>query len=186
MAMWFFVLGLPLVAWGLFSLVTATGAARALVAFPRSRAAGRILCAVGWFWTAYECDTLGIDVFDKFLKVFPGELWILAAVLTVLTCWWMENLLPIRGVSALFMLFPGEMFPMIRLCETPWRLTLVVFAYVCALAGMFGMFYPWRVRQACAWLAERPPRVRAVGAVSAALGALFAVLGALAASGVLK
>ena len=85
MAMWFFVLGLPLVAWGLFSLVTATGAARALVAFPRSRAAGRILCAVGWFWTAYECDTLGIDVFDKFLKVFPGELWILAAVLTVLT-----------------------------------------------------------------------------------------------------
>ena len=135
MAMWFFVLGLPLVAWGLFSLVTATGAARALVAFPRSRAAGRILCAVGWFWTAYECDMLGIDVFDKFLKAFPGELWILAAVLTVLTCWWMENLLPIRGVSALFMLFPGEMFPMIRLCETPWRLTLVVFAYVCALAG---------------------------------------------------
>ena len=54
----------------------------------------------------------------------------------------MENLLPIRGVSALFMLFPGEMFPMIRLCETPWRLTLVVFAYVCALAGMFGMFLP--------------------------------------------
>ena len=177
MAMWFFVLGLPLVAWGLFSLVTATGAARALVAFPRSRAAGRILCAVGWFWTAYECDTLGIDVFDKFLKVFPGELWILAAVLTVLTCWWMENLLPIRGVSALFMLFPGEMFPMIRLCETPWRLTLVVFAYVCALAGMFGMFYPWRIRQLLAWIAASPRRVRATAAAPLAIGALYLALG---------
>ena len=185
MAMWFFVLGLPLVAWGLFSLVTATGAARALVAFPRSRAAGRILCAVGWFWTAYECDTLGIDVFDKFLKAFPGELWILAAVLTVLTCWWMENLLPIRGVAALLMLFPGELFPAIRLCDTPWRLTLVVFAYLCAALGMFGMFYPWRIRQVLAWLAEKPSRVRAAGAACAVWGALFGVLGALAAAGVL-
>ena len=186
MAMWFFVLGLPLVAWGLFSLVTATGAARALVAFPRSRAAGRILCAVGWFWTAYECDTLGIDVFDKFLKVFPGELWILAAVLTVLTCWWMENLLPIRGVSAVFMLFPGEMFPMIRLCDTSARLALVVFAYVCAVIGMFGMFYPWWIRKGLAWMSERPSAVRGSGAALASVGALFTVLGALAATGVLK
>ena len=186
MAMWFFVLGLPLVAWGLFSLVTAMGAARALVAFPRSRAAGRILCAVGWFWTAYECDTLGIDVFDKFLKVFPGELWILAAVLTVLTCWWMENLLPIRGVSAVLMLFPGEMFPMIRLCDTSARLALVVFAYVCAVIGMFGMFYPWWIRKGLAWMSERPSAVRGSGAALASVGALFTVLGALAATGMLK
>ena len=104
------------------------------------------------------------------------ELPILAIVLTILTCWWMPNLLPIRGVSAILMLFPAEMFPVIRLCDTPWRLTLVVFAYVCIVLGMYGMFYPWRIRQALAWLATAPARVRAVGAVLATIGALFVIL----------
>ena len=185
MTLWFFVLGIPLLGYGLVSLLFTDWTAKALVAFPRNRLAGRVLCVVGWLWTAHECDTIGIEIFDKFLKAFPGELWILAIVLAILTCWWMENLLPIRGVCALFMLFPGEMFPMIRLCDTSWRLVLVVFAYVCAIIGMIGMFYPWRIRQALAWRAEKPIRVRAVGGVFTALGVLFVVLGALAAAGVL-
>ena len=41
-----------------------------------------VLTAIAWFWTAYECDTIGIDVFDMLLKRFPGQLWIMAAVLT--------------------------------------------------------------------------------------------------------
>ena len=40
------------------------------------------LTAIAWFWTAYECDTIGIDVFDMLLKRFPGQVWIMAAVLT--------------------------------------------------------------------------------------------------------
>ena len=176
MATWFLLLGLPTLALGLFALLFAARAAEQCVTFPRNMVAGWILCAVGWVWTAYECHTIGIDVFDKFLKAFPLELPILAVVLTVLTCWWMPNLLPIRGVSAILMLFPAEMFPAIRLCDTPWRLTLVVFAYVCIVVGMYGMFYPWRVRQALAWMADSPVRIRAAGAVLAAIGALFVVL----------
>ncbi len=177
MTAWFFILGLPSLAVGAFSFLFAMPAARLCVTFPRSKIAGWILCAIGWAWTAYECDTIGIDVFDKFLKAFPMELPILAIVLTVLTCWWMPNLLPIRGVSAIFMLFPGEMFPVIRLCDTPWRLTLVVFAYACAIIGMYGMFYPWRIRQLLAWIASDPTRVRICGGVLSAIGMLFLVLG---------
>ena len=177
LSFWFFALGAPLAAWGLAACVATRGMAAALVAFPRSKACAYALCAVGWFWTASACDRLGIEVFDKFLKAFPGELWILAVVLTVLTCWWMANLLPIRGASAILMLFPGEMFPAIRLYDTPWRLALVVVAYVCAVAGMVAMFYPWRVRQALTALAARPPLVRALGAAFLALGAAFLILG---------
>ena len=118
-------------------------------------------------------------MFDKFLKAFPFELPILAVVLTVLTCWWMPNLLPIRGMCAIFMLFPAEMFPVIRLCDTQWRLTLVVFAYACIIVGMYGMFYPWRIRQALAWLAATPVRVRAAGIALAATGGMFIVLACL-------
>ena len=45
--------------------------------------AAMVLTAIAWFWTAYECDTIGIDVFDMLLKRFPGQLWIMAAVLTL-------------------------------------------------------------------------------------------------------
>ena len=175
---WFFILGVPLFVGGALALFRPQAAGRALVAFPRNRLAGWILCAVGWFWTAYELDTIGIEVFDRYLKAFPGELWLLAAVLTVLTCWWMENLLPIRGVAAIFMLFPAELFPTIRLEESPWRLALVALAYVCAPAGMFGMFYPWRIRQAFAWMAANGARVAAAGALCLAYGAVLLAAGA--------
>ena len=177
MIYWFFALGIPLVAYGVFAVARPQLAAKTLVAFPRNRTAGAVLCAVAWFWTAYELDTIGIEIFDRFLKAFPFELWILATVLTVLTCWWMANLLPIRGMAAIFMLFPAELFPAIRLEDTEWRLALVVFAYACAITGMFGMFYPWRIRQALAWLAGVPARVAATGVVSLAIGVLFVLLG---------
>ena len=186
MAFWFTLLGVPLFAYGLFALLAPEKAARSLVKFPRSKTAGTILAVAAWFFTAYELDTIGIEVFDKFLKAFPGELWILAIVLSVLTCAWMENLLPIRGLCALLMLFPAEMFPAIRLCETPWRLTLVVFAYAAIVTGMFGMFYPWRIRQFLAWRAKETKSVRIDGLMFAALGALFLLSGALAAASVIK
>ena len=177
MIYWFFALGIPLAAYGLFAVARPSLMSQALVAFPRNSAAGTVLCATGWFWTAYELDTIGIEIFDRFLKAFPFELWILACVLTVLTCWWMANLLPIRGMAAIFMLFPAELFPVIRLEETPWRLALVVFAYLCAGTGMFGMFYPWRIRQVLAWIASAPGRVAAMGALALATGVLFLTLG---------
>ena len=184
MTFWFFVLGLPLALFGAFALVRPAAASRFLVAFPRHAPSGVVLCALGWLGTAYEVDTIGIEVFDRIVRRFwflqndvPGAVWILAVILTVLTCLWMSNLLPIRGLAAIFMLFPAELFPAIRLCETPWRLTLVVFAYLCAMAGMLGMFYPWRIRQALAWLAAAPGRVAASGVVCLAVGALLLALG---------
>lgn len=193
MAFWFFILGLPLLAYGLLSVVRPAKMAAWQVAFPRSQVAGWILCASGWAFTAYEVHTIGIDVFDRIVQrlwflpfSIPGAVWIWMVVLIVLTCLWMPNLLPIRGVSALFMLFPAELFPCIRLCETQWRLTLVVFAYLCAIAGMYGMFYPWRIRQLLAWQGERPSRIRAPGVLWAVWGGMFIVLGAMTCAGALR
>ena len=186
MTFWFILLGAPLLAYGLIALLKPDTAARLLLKFPRSKTAGIILAVAAWLFTAYELHTIGIEVFDRFLKIFPGELWILAGVLSFLTCIWMENLLPLRALSALFMLFPAEMFPVIRLAQTPWRLTLVVFAYVCIIVGMFGMFYPWRIRKFISWRVESLKSVRIDGIMFASLGTLFLLLGALAASSVIK
>lgn len=107
------------------------------------------LVTLAWFWTAYECDTIGIDVFDMLLKRFPGQLWIMAAVLSYLTVIWMPRNLLTRAVMGLFMLIPAEVLPLIRpsLPDSgfaPVQLVSLV-VYVLAVIGMYGMFYPWRI-----------------------------------------
>lgn len=193
MTFWFLLLGIPLALSALWALCFPSRAAACVRAFPRSRLAGSVLCVVAWFWTAYEIDALGIDVIDQIVSrlwflpsPIPGAVWIWALVLSVLTIWWMENLLPLRAACGLAMLMPGELFPAIRLCETSWRLTLVVFAYLCCIAGMWGMFYPWRLRQAGFYLAASPVRMRLAALAPLAVGVLFSVLGALAAVGLLR
>jgi hypothetical protein len=108
-----------------------------------------ILVVVAWFWTAHECDTIGIDVFDMLLKRFPGQLWIMAAVLSYLTIIWMPNNLLTRAIMGIFMLIPAELFKLTRpfLPESgfaPVQIVVAV-AYILAIIGMYGMFYPWRI-----------------------------------------
>ena len=119
-----------------------------------SDALAAVLTAVAWFWTAYECNTIGIDVFDMILmKERTGGLfvWVLAAVLTVLTFLWMRPHLVTRAIMAIFMLLPATVFRFTRLMVpesgfAPVQI-LVGLMYVLAVIGMFGMFYPWKVEK---------------------------------------
>ena len=112
----------------------------------------KVLVVIAWFWTAYECDTIGIDVFDMLLKRFPGQLWIMAAVLSYLTIIWMPKNLLTRAIMGIFMLIPAELFKVTRPLVpdsgfAPVQIVVVI-AYVLAVIGMYGMFYPWRIEAA--------------------------------------
>lgn len=118
----------------------------------KTRLAAIIITVIAWFWTAYECDTLGIAAFDAFLKRFPFQLWIMAGVLSYLTCIWMKENLLTRSIMAIFMLMPAEIFKFTRplLPEegfAPIQI-FVGFVYLLAVIGMYGMFYPWRIEKA--------------------------------------
>lgn len=109
------------------------------------------LVVLAWFWTAYECDTIGIDVFDLLLKRFPGQLWLMAALLSYLTIIWMPKNLLTRAVMGLFMLLPAEVLPLVRphlpdAGFAPIQL-ISIFVYILAVIGMYGMFYPWRIEK---------------------------------------
>ena len=110
-----------------------------------------ILVAVAWFWTAHECNTIGIDVFDMLLKRVPGQLWIMAVVLSYLTIIWMPRNLLTRAVMGLFMLIPAEVLPLVRphVPESGFAPIQIVVGvvYVLAVIGMYGMFYPWRIEK---------------------------------------
>lgn len=119
-----------------------------------------VLVVIAWFWTAYECHTIGIDVFDMLLKRFPGQVWIMAAVLSYLTWIWMPKHLLTRAIMGIFMLIPAELFKVTRpiLPESGFAPVqiLVVIAYILCIIGMYGMFYPWRIEYVLNRLLGRP------------------------------
>ena len=123
------------------------------------RVLAAVLTVIAWFWTAYECDTIGIDVFDMLLKRFPGQLWIMAGVLSYLTVIWMPQNLLTRALMGIFMLIPAELFKFTRpiLPESGFAPVQIVvaIAYVLAIIGMYGMFYPWRIEKAVKRLCAR-------------------------------
>ena len=168
-------MGLPLLAFGGGCLLCPEKTVKAVERFETSKAAAAVLTVVGWFWTAYECDTIGIDVFDMLLKRFPGQVWIMAAVLSYLTIIWMPKNLPVRALTGLMMLMPAELFKVTRLyrpASGPAAIhVVVIFAYAAAVVGMYGMFYPWRLEKAFALVAARRTPLRLLGGISASWGA---------------
>ena len=150
---WSLITVLPVVAFAASRFVCREKALARCERFFVSGPAAWALSTVAWFWTAYECDTINIDVFDSLLfKRQTGGVfvYVLAAVLLVLTNLWMKKHLPVRALSGLFMLFPALAMKTTRLLVpapgefAPVQL-LVLLLYLYAVCGMFGMFYPWHL-----------------------------------------
>jgi len=167
---WSLAIGIPPLLLGIAMLAMPAKAAGWLTSFGDSKRFAWVLVPIGWFWTAHELDVIGIDVFDKFLKIFPGELWILALVLIPLTIAWMPKHLAMRGLSAVLMLYPATFFQCARLVDSDWRLVAVSWTYWCIVLGMYSMFYPWRTQKGIEWIVAVPWRMRTVGAVHVAAG----------------
>ena len=65
-------------------------------------------------------------------------------------------LLTVLGGLGIFMLIPAELFKITRPMLpdggfAPVQI-VVAFAYVLAVIGMYGMFYPWRIETALKWI----------------------------------
>ena len=153
MIFWSLVIGLPLLAYGGALFFCSEGVKRFSHWFENSRAVAAALTIPAWFWTAYECHIIGIDVFDRFTKIFPGQLWIMAAVLSWLVIIWMPKNLSVRALCGILMLMPKTLFDtthLYRPCAGTVFAPVDVFvyvAYVLLIVGMYGMFYPWRAEK---------------------------------------
>ena len=178
---WALILGLPLLALGGGAVFFFERTLRLLKGLQNSNATAALLTVVAWIWTAYECDTIGIDVFDLGLKRFPGELWLLAFILTILTILWMRPNLVVRSFSGILMLIPAELFKVTRLLlpESGFAAVhlFVVTAYIGAIIGMYGMFYPWRIKRAMGWVFARRARALAFGFICALWGLSLILIG---------
>jgi len=173
---WSYLLGLICLLAGAAVAFAPAPLSRAFNALPRNKAAAYVLSTVAWIWAGYALWTMGLDLLMPFKKFIPFAT--LACI--PLTWMWLDNLLPCRALGGLLVLFPYELLHVARVHPSPWRLALVTAAYVCIVAGMTLLLYPWKLRQAAVWLTRSPALFRLSGALHILLGLLFVALGATA------
>lgn len=195
MTYWGILLGLPLLAFGgVYAFAPSKG--RSFTnRFENSKAAAVVLTVLAWAWASYEIGTFDVNIVREFLGGLQGpfkpvvgvlafafdHFWMLAPVLAYLTVIWMPKNLPVRALTAILMLFPALMFRTTRLLVpesgfAPVHL-FVATAYMAAVVGMYGMFYPWRIEKALAFMTRTDGLARAVGFVFAAWGVALAATG---------
>ena len=171
---WSYVLGLVCLSFGGFVLLLPSVASRVLNALPRHAISGYVLSVIAWAWAGYAIYSLDID----FINPHKQYLWGAVPVCIALTWWWMGNLLPCRAIGGILTLFPYALLYTARSHASPWRLVLVVFAYIAIVKGMIYLLYPWKLRQQIVWVTARPALFRAAGIAEVLLGILLLTLGA--------
>lgn len=183
MIYWGIILSLPLLAFGATIFVSLDAAKRFSVWFENNRVVASLLTIIAWFWTAHECDIMGIAVFDNFLKIFPFQLWIMAAGLSYLTIIWMPNNLSVRALTGLMMLMPASLFrtahayrPATGTVFAPIDIFIYV-AYIIAIIGMYGMFYPWRAEKFLSILLAKQLRAYIFAALLSLVGLSLLIIG---------
>ena len=183
MIYWGLTLGLPLLAFGGAIFLSIDLAKRFSIWFENNRIVAAVLTVIAWFWTAYECHIIGIAAFDNLLKVFPFQLWIMAAVLSYLTIIWMSKNLSVRALTGLMMLMPASLFrtthdfrPPAGTIFAPIDIFIYV-AYIIAIIGMYGMFYPWRAEKFLSILLAKSVRAYLFASILVIVGLSLIVVG---------
>ena len=183
MIFWGLILGLPLLAFGGVVLLSLESAKRFSNWFENNKIVASVLTVAAWFWTAYECHIIGIAAFDNLLKIFPFQLWIMAAVLSYLTIIWMPKNLSVRALTGLMMLMPASLFRTSHAYRPPAGTifapvdVFVYVAYIIVIIGMYGMFYPWRAEKFLSFLLAKNTRAYVFGGLLALLGLSLIVIG---------
>ena len=187
--------GRQLLAFGGVSVASPSLSRRFVGWLETSRAAAAVLTAVAWAWTAWEIHTFDVNIFREFFVGVPvlwqlmqlfaflfDHFWAVAPVLAYLTFIWMPKSLAMRAISGILMLIPSELFQTTRLLVpasgvAPVHL-FVVTAYIGAVVGMYGMFYPWRLEKGLELVQRTDLGTRILGAVCAVLGISLIATGA--------
>lgn len=144
-----------------------------LVAFPRNKWAGRVLALAGMVWTEYLFLTIPLGQFEK---ARPG-LCVMVPIALVLIIRFMEDLLAARALGGILLLVPAPLLSIARWHESPWRLVIVVLAYIMVVKGVVLVLSPHLFRKAVDFGLRSDAACRAWGALGLAAACFVAALG---------
>jgi hypothetical protein len=148
---------------------------RAADGFPRNRLSGWALTAVAAVWSALLLQEEHLGALDSLKPLLP----LLTPVTILLVVVFLDELLAARALGAVLCLLPAPMLDAARGHPSPWRLWIVLSAYLMAIKGMALVLSPHLFRRTVAFAAGgSPPRLRWWGAACLAWGCVALVLAA--------
>jgi hypothetical protein len=165
------VLGLPQV----YGLANPQGFAATVRRFPRNLAAGVILMLLGTAWFLWNVNGEPVADFSSFKPYMMGGF----AAVGILSCFFVQDFLAVRGLAVVFLLLGKLMVDTGRphLGESPWVLVIQAWAYVLVVAGIYFTVTPWKLRDLLNWGTATETRVRVGSAIRLGFAALVLVLG---------
>ncbi|SRR5581483_1136764 len=162
-------LGLPQI----YGLLNPKGFATGVRKFPRSLPWGVALMVLATAWFLFYLDEESIADFREYKTILLAGF----GAVGVAACLYVQDFLAVRGLAVVFMLLAKLMVDTARWAETDWRLVIISWAYLLAIAGIWFTIYPWHLRDFLNWMTANEKRVRIGSALRLAFGLFVAVLG---------
>ena len=167
------LLGLAVALPQIYGLLKPGAFGDALRKFPRSEAWGLILMPLGTVWFLWNLRTDDIADFDAFKPI----LFIGFAVVGFGACVFVRDFLAVRGWAVVVLLLAKFTLDTARWVDTPWRLVIVVWAYLWVVLALWFTISRWRMRDLIGFLTASEQRIRIGSAARLAFGLLVLLLG---------
>lgn len=161
--------GLALVLSHGLALLAPEPVGRFLSAFPRSRALGTALLAIGAAWAFWLVGTMDLGEFAP----LRSYLVVGVPVAAVLAWWFVDEFLAVRALGVLALLAADIPLDAAFLRPEGSRLLIVTLAYAWIVAGLFLVGMPYALRDVIGWIIRRPARLRAAATGGVAFGAVL-------------
>jgi hypothetical protein len=141
--------------------------------FPRNLPAGIFLMLLGTGWFLWNVNSEPIADF----AAFKTPMMLIFAGVGILSCFYVQDFLAVRGLAVVFLLLAKAMLDTGRphLGETPWVLVIQVWAYLLVIAGICFTITPWKLRDFLNWMTATQARIKIGSAVRLSF-AIFVVL----------
>ena len=98
-------------------------------------------------------------------------------VIGIGACIYVRDYLAVRGLAVVLLLLAKLVLDTARWADTPWRLVLVVLAYLWVIGAVWFSISPWRLRDIIQFITADDRRVRIFSACRLVLGLVVLVLG---------
>jgi hypothetical protein len=143
--------------------------------FPRNLPVGIFLMLLGTAWFLWNVGTEPVADFAAYKNVMMA----LFAAVGILSCFYVQDFLAVRGLAVVFLLLAKQMLDTGRphLGETPWVYVIQVWAYLLVLAGIYFTLAPWRLRDFLNYMTATQSRVKIGSAVRLGFAAFVLILG---------
>lgn len=159
----------------LYALANPQKFAASVRAFPRNLPAGIFLMLLGTAWFVWNVNIEPVADFSSFKPAMMGAF----AAIGILSCFFVQDFLAVRGLAVVFLLLAKAMVDAGRphLAQSPWVLVIQVWAYILVLAGIWFTITPWKLRDFLNWMTATEARIKIGSSVRLGFAIFIILLG---------